>query len=176
MLTAGQAFQQAQSLNILNGLVEDNQTLRLNGLAVFTGIDDEGIAAGESTLGVGAFVTVTLIPGYLAWCDVAFLSFADNPLFERTIPAKLQSYMACAMPVLAVAGGETKRIVEEAQCGIACPMGDAESLAEAIVKLRESTEESRRTMAENALWYSRKHFAKEELLREMNGYMKKEQK
>ena len=43
------------------------------------------------------------IPGYLAWCDAAFISFAESPLFGMTIPAKLQSYMACGMPILAAA-------------------------------------------------------------------------
>lgn len=58
------------------------------------------------------------IPNYLSQCDVAYISFADNELFNMTIPAKLQSYMACGMPILAVAGGETARVVEEAKCGI----------------------------------------------------------
>ena len=51
------------------------------------------------------------IPYYLAWCDVAFLSFADNPLYSMTIPAKLQSYLACGIPILASACGETTRMI-----------------------------------------------------------------
>ena len=70
------------------------------------------------------------IPAYLAWCDAAFISFADNPLFEKTIPAKLQSYMACGMPILAAASGETKRILKEAGAGLSCKIGNAEALAE----------------------------------------------
>ena len=31
---------------------------------------------------------------FLACCDAAFVSFMDNELFTKTIPAKLQSYMA----------------------------------------------------------------------------------
>lgn len=72
------------------------------------------------------------IPYYLAWCDVAFISFANNPLFEMTIPAKLQSYMACGMPILAVAGGETKRIVEEAECGKCCAMNHKDKLLSSV--------------------------------------------
>lgn len=40
-----------------------------------------------------------------------------NSLFEKTIPAKLQSYMACGMPIIASANGENKRIVAEANVG-----------------------------------------------------------
>ena len=68
------------------------------------------------------------IPELLCACDIAFLSFMDNPLFEKTIPAKLQSYMACGMPILALASGETKRIIGEAKCGICCDLGDESQL------------------------------------------------
>ncbi len=42
----------------------------------------------------------------MAHFDAAFLPFADNGLFKMTILAKLQSYMACGMLVIAVASGE----------------------------------------------------------------------
>ena len=103
------------------------------------------------------------IPDYLAWCDVAFISFADNPLFEMTIPAKLQSYIACGMPILAVAGGETKRIVEEAECGVVCNFGAPEMLAECISRW-VSTENDFAGMSERARAYSKKHFDKTEIM------------
>lgn len=107
------------------------------------------------------------IPGILAACDAAFISFMDNPLFEMTIPAKLQSYMACGMPIIASASGETKRIVEEAECGICCELGDPDDLAAGILKLKESSLEelsrnSRRSYVTN--------FDKQRLLDEMDTY------
>ena len=113
------------------------------------------------------------IPSYLAWCDVAFISFADNPLFEMTIPAKLQSYMACGMPILAVAGGETKRIVEEAECGVCCKLGDAELLAASISNWTQNTKSATCNMAQCAVDYSRKVFQKDKLLDEIDGYVRK---
>ncbi len=77
------------------------------------------------------------IPGMLAACDIAFLSFDNNDLWKMCIPAKLQSYMACGMPILASAEGETKRIIEESRCGIATPLGDEEKLSEAIVSMMD---------------------------------------
>ena len=56
-----------------------------------------------------------IIPLLLSACDAAFVSFADNDLWKKTIPAKLQSYMACGMPIIASAGGETERIIREAE-------------------------------------------------------------
>lgn len=75
------------------------------------------------------------IPSMLSACDVAFLSFNYNDLWKMCIPAKLQSYMACGMPILASAEGETKKIIDESQCGIATPLGDEKKLSKAIVNM-----------------------------------------
>lgn len=112
------------------------------------------------------------IPYYLAWCDVAFISFADNPLFEMTIPAKLQSYMACGMPILAVAGGETKRVIEEAGCGYCCRLGDVIATASAIAKFIRKEKQVTCNMSQAALQYFRKHFDKNELLDEIEQYVR----
>ena len=108
------------------------------------------------------------IPGYLALCDAAFISFADNELFEMTIPAKLQSYMACGMPILAAAGGETKRVIEEAECGVCCQLGNAEKLAEAVITLKNAGKTEQKEMQDNALKYCNNKFEKNSLLDELD--------
>ena len=80
------------------------------------------------------------IPQYLAVCDVAFLSLLDSELSNSTIPAKLQSYMACAMPILAVAKGETKRIIEDASCGWVCESNSIDELVNTIIKIKSSSD------------------------------------
>lgn len=110
------------------------------------------------------------VPYYLAWCDVAFLSFADKELFKMTIPAKLQSYIACGMPILAVAGGETKRIVEEAGCGCVCELGDVQGVADAVAHLKTTVSESR-NMADNALLYNKHNFDKGVLFDQISEYI-----
>ena len=102
------------------------------------------------------------IPGLLAACDAAFVSFMNNPLFANTIPAKLQSYMACGMPILACATGETERIVKEADCGVCSPIGDANALAAATAALvRDARIEE---YGKNARAYFETHFDKKMLL------------
>lgn len=108
------------------------------------------------------------IPNYLAWCDAAFISFADNPLFEKTIPAKLQSYMACGMPVIASAEGETKRVINEAKCGICCAIGVAGSLRDAIEKIIHIDTAQ---MSANSISYFRTHFHKNTLMNEMETFL-----
>lgn len=109
------------------------------------------------------------IPSLLSSCDVAFVSFMDNPLFSNTIPAKLQSYLACGMPIVASASGETKRIVEASECGVCSPIGDGKALAENICLLKDKGDLS--TFSQNARNYFLANFEKHMLMDEMDGYL-----
>ena len=113
------------------------------------------------------------IPDYLAWCDVAFISFADNPLFEMTIPAKLQSYMACGMPILASASGETERIIREADCGVVCRIGDAGALADRIFAMSKMDDEKLEEMRQKSFGYYCREFDRVNLLDKIGKYLDK---
>ena len=108
------------------------------------------------------------VPYYLGVCDAAFLSFMDTELFEHTIPAKLQSYMACGMPIIASAKGETERIIVEAGCGVCCDIGDSEKLAESIEKLIDSN--NLKEMGINSREYFENHFDKKMLMDQMDKW------
>lgn len=110
------------------------------------------------------------IPEILAACDAAFLSFQDDELWSKTIPAKLQSYMACGMPVVASARGETVRVIEEAECGFCSEIGDAEGLAENIREMKEMPLLKVSDMRNNARNYCEKYFEKKILMDEMDKY------
>lgn len=110
------------------------------------------------------------IPELLAACDAAFVSFTNDPLFAKTIPAKIQSYMACGMPILAAACGETERVISEADCGVCCRLGDEAALVEGIQMLREA---DRMKMSTNARAYFEKNFQKKTLMDEMDAYFQR---
>lgn len=110
------------------------------------------------------------IPQILAESDAAFLSFMDNPLFAKTIPAKLQSYMACGMPIIASATGESKRIIEEAKCGVCCPIGDVQALAEQIKKFTELGNVNKNNLGSTGRKYCEEHFNKEILMDYIEQY------
>lgn len=96
-----------------------------------------------------------LIPDYLCKCDAAFLSFADNSLWNKTIPAKLQSYMACGMPIIAHAEGETKRIINKHECGLTSQIKDIEGLIKNINIIKLSDLEGYKI---NSLMYYKNNF------------------
>lgn len=109
-----------------------------------------------------------LIPVLLSACDAAFVSFSDDDLWKKTIPAKLQSYMACGMPVIASAGGETERIIQEAECGVCCKVGDENELADGI---RQMIKSDLVQMHHNSMEYCRTYFSKTKLMDEMDRYL-----
>ncbi len=126
------------------------------------------------------------IPELLALCDAAFISFMDTELFTWTIPAKLQSYMACGMPIIASAKGETERVIKEADCGMCVDIGNADALAKAIKQIvnkelnsikESNTEKSfnaiedfKSVKGSNARRYFVMHFAKKKLMDEIDQY------
>ena len=112
------------------------------------------------------------IPELLAACDATFLSFMETKLFEMTIPAKLQSYMACGMPVIAAAGGESKRVIEEAKCGMCSPCGDENALVQSINRMMKCTKNDMIQMGDNSTNYFMEHFEKQKLMDAVDKYFK----
>lgn len=108
------------------------------------------------------------IPMLLSACDTAFVSFANNDLWKKTIPAKLQSYMACGMPVIASAGGETERIIKESGCGVCCRVGDEKALAQGILDVLRSDLSK---LGKNSLEYCQRYFNKNILMDDMDKYL-----
>lgn len=115
----------------------------------------------------------TRIPELLAAADVTFLSFMETKLFEMTIPAKLQSYMACGMPVIAAAGGESKRVIEAAACGMCTPCGNAEELAQVMIQMLTMPKEKLQEMGAHSRAYFEKYFEKQKLMDEIEIYFEK---
>lgn len=108
------------------------------------------------------------IPEFMGICDAAFLCLTDSPLFAMTIPAKVQSYMACGVPIIASADGETYYIIKEASAGFCCPAGDVAGLEEIIFKMINCSSDELKQMGINGRKYYNKNFSKEELLDRMD--------
>ena len=116
----------------------------------------------------------TRIPEFMAASDVAFISLTDSPLFAMTIPAKLQSYMACGIPNIASAAGETAKIINESNSGLCGSPGNAEELADNIIKLSVKSREELKKLGNNARKYYDSHFNKTILLDKMDIYFNKQ--
>ncbi len=114
----------------------------------------------------------TRIPEFMAANDAAFLCLTNSPLFAMTIPAKLQSYMACGISVIASADGETDQIITESKAGVCSPAGDAQKLAEVIIELSSKSHEQLNQLGTRSREYYDSNFNKQELLNRMDKYFK----
>lgn len=114
----------------------------------------------------------TRIPEFMAASDAAFLCLTESTLFSMTIPAKLQSYMACGMPIIASADGETDRIIKEADAGVCAPAGNAEKLSEQIIKICDKLPEEIIKLGINSRNYYHNNFNKQDLLNRIDRYFK----
>lgn len=59
---------------------------------------------------------------------------------DKTVSAKLYDYCAIGRPIVAVAQGELQRIVEREGVAVHVPLGDADRLADALLRLRNDAD------------------------------------
>lgn len=117
------------------------------------------------------FVPETEIPNYLEESDIALLILKPDPIFEMTIPAKLQTYLACGLSILGCVTGEGKRIIDEAGCGITSDKVSVDDLVNNCHRLLKMDEKELILYKEKALIYSKSHFDKDSLIDDLEEYM-----
>lgn len=108
------------------------------------------------------------IPSYTDKADFLYVSLNDNPLFKRTVPAKLQGYMTAKKPILGRISGEGAAIIKESYCGYFVSSDNVEQLKNMLLKISKLTSNKRDHLANNGLSYYKENFhssiRKEQLL------------
>ncbi len=111
------------------------------------------------------------MPYFFSLADILLVTLRKEPIFCLTVPSKVQSYMACAKPIVAAIYGEGARIIEESGAGIACAAENSEALAESILKMYEMTDAKRLQMGQKGRMYFEMNFERNRLLDILNGWM-----
>ena len=112
-----------------------------------------------------------VMPRYFALADALLVTLKCDPIFALTIPSKVQSYLACAKPILAALDGEGARVVRESGAGIVCPAEDAKALAESVLRLSCMSPQERAAMGQKGRTYFEANFEREKLLDRLEGLM-----
>lgn len=110
---------------------------------------------------------VETMPVLMRQVSVLLVTLTNQPIFELTIPSKIQAYLAVGKPIIACLNGEGARLITEAMAGIAVNAEDDEGLAQAIVKLYQMSEAERGQMGVNGRAYFKQHFDEEMLTAEL---------
>jgi colanic acid biosynthesis glycosyl transferase WcaI len=111
------------------------------------------------------------MPLWFSRADVMLVSLRRDPVFALTVPAKVQSYLACAKPIIAALDGEGGRIVRESGAGIAVAAEDPDALAEAVLKMYKVPASERQNMGMRGRSYFEAHFERQMLLERLDRWL-----
>lgn len=100
------------------------------------------------------------VPQYIAAADACLVVLKKTEVFETVIPTKMLEFMSCARPVILGVAGEARKIVEDAECGICFEPGNADALAESILRLKEDPS-YRQALGRNGRAYILKRLSRE---------------
>tara|TARA_Y100001935_G_C17310122_1_gene515296 strand:+ start:4010 stop:5251 length:1242 start_codon:yes stop_codon:yes gene_type:complete len=115
---------------------------------------------------------IDLMPDFYALSDAMLFSLKDEDIFSITIPAKLQSYLACGKPILGMINGEAAKIINENSAGIACEAGDYNSLANNIDNLSNLKKTEISELSQNSLNCYKEKFERTYLLNKLENIFK----
>ncbi len=126
---------------------------------------------GLTNLNLPGRFPVETMPGFMQKASALLVTLADRPIFEVTVPNKIQAYLAAGRPVIACLNGEGARLVAEAGAGMATPAEDAQALADTILRLYRLSPVEREKMGENGRRYYQEHFDHDHLVDELIGHL-----
>jgi glycosyltransferase involved in cell wall biosynthesis len=137
------------------GRVLQERGSRVAFIMLGSGVDLDRLRSRAEAL---ALRNVTFLPpvpmrdvgAYLAAADALLVHLRDDPLFEITIPSKIQAYMAAGRPLLLAVRGDAAALVEESGGGITVAPEDPQALAAAADSLAALPKERLAQMGQRA--------------------------
>lgn len=138
-----------------SALKQKAQTLNLKNVFFFDPIDKANITQ------------------FLKQMDILYIGLQKKKIFEYGVsPNKLFDYMLATKPIIhAIEAGND--IVTKSHCGISCKAENADSIAKAILKIKESTLSERNNMGEQGHKYVIKHHSYRVLAKKYLHVMKR---
>lgn len=112
------------------------------------------------------------MPRYFALADAMLVTLKNEPILGLTIPARVQSYLACGRPIVAGINGEGARIINEAGAGLTVAAEDADALADAVLTMYKMSKQERDAMGARGREYFLAHFESSMLMDRLERWMK----
>lgn len=102
---------------------------------------------------------IEAMPAFFSEADIMLLTLKDEMIFNVTVPAKLQAYMAAQKPIIAMLNGEGANIIFDAKCGYSVAAGDYCGLAEKITFMESIDKKERENLGNNGRVYFENNFS-----------------
>lgn len=119
---------------------------------------------------------VDTMPYYFSLAQVMLVTLKKDPAFAITIPSKIQSYLACAKPIIGALDGYGADIIKDANVGLCGSAEDATTLAENVLKTYKMNPDELAYLGKNGFQYSKNNFNREKLINKLSYLMAQEAK
>lgn len=113
-----------------------------------------------------------VMPSFFSQADALLVTLRKEPIFSLTIPAKVQSYLACGRPIIAALDGEGAKVINDSEAGFSCPAESPDSLAQIVLKMYKKSKSERESMGVKGRIYYEANFDRGMLLDKLEGWMK----
>ena len=111
------------------------------------------------------------MPRFFSLSDVLLVSLRRERTFSMTIPAKVQSYMACGKLIVASLEGEGARVIRESGAGFTVTPEKPDELSEKLLQLYSMSPSIRKKMGEQGRKYFDAHFERNQLLDNLEDWL-----
>ncbi len=96
-------------------------------------------------------------PDYYDASDVCLAPLKKASLFQRNVPSKLYEIMAASRPVILGAEGESRRLVEESEAGVAFEPENSAALVKRISEMVDDRESARKMGVRGRVYVTSRH-------------------
>lgn len=145
----------AQSLEgvIAAAAIVQSQQPNINFVFVGGGIEVDRLKAIAASANLQNIIFIPKVPmdkigAMLKQADVLLVHLKKDPLFEITIPSKIQAYLAVGKPILIGVAGDAADIVRQADCGLTAVSEDSQSIANAAIALANLSSDELQSMGQ----------------------------
>ena len=109
------------------------------------------------------------MPNILLKSSCLLITLKNNEIFKKTIPNKLQAYLALGRPIIGSISGEGAEIINESGAGLICNHGSERDLADSILFLKSLNKNKLLKMGQKGNTYFNKHFDHDKLINQMEN-------
>lgn len=110
---------------------------------------------------------------YLEASSFLIVSLVNKEIFSLTVPAKTQTYIATAKPIVAIINGEAANIIKENELGLVCSPDNIEEIKSTFIDAIQSSEERRKMYIKNSELLTNTIFNKETIIDNLLALLKR---
>jgi len=110
---------------------------------------------------------IEAMPGIFSDASALLVTLTDDPIFAKTVPSKVQSYLAAGRPIIGCINGEGARVIRNARAGLTCAAMDVRGLVDAVTTLHRMPAAEREALGRNGRKYFENNFESHKLTTEL---------